>query len=129
MRKVTTEEELAEAIKQNESCIEIEGSLATKTLKIKAAGNVAWAVAIGSIAICFYAVVASIGTGGAALPAVSGASLAASGAAVSVLGTASTISAISLAVSAGGLAVLKKLRNGYTITKLSEKSVLLTKKV
>ncbi|WP_275897270.1 hypothetical protein [Helicobacter suis] len=39
---IQTEEELARAIKEGRDTIEIEGDLATKTIRIKATGKVAW---------------------------------------------------------------------------------------
>lgn len=113
---VTTEAELADAVSRNEDTIIIEGNLAKKTVRIKATGTVAWVVAIGSISIVFYGVVATLGTGGAATPATSVALATGSAGAISVLGVAATTAAISMAVSVKSLRVLKRLRNNYKLT-------------
>ncbi len=122
---VTTEKELADAVNRNEDTIVIEGDLAKKTIRIKATGKVAWAVAIGSIGIVFYGVVATLGTGGAATPVAGFAAVAGSGAAFSVLGAAATTAAISMAVSVRSLSVLRKLRGNYKITMESGNKVTL----
>lgn len=123
MAKVTTEEELANAIKNDEDTIEIEGNLANKTIKIKATGKVAWAIAIAAIAIA----VASI----LLIPASGGTSSVASGAAISgaasILGGKVTLSAIAIAVAGGGVGILNKLRK-YRIEKISDKHIILHKK-
>ena len=123
MAKVTTEEELTNAIKNNEDTIEIEGNLANKTIRIKATGKIAWAIAIAAIAVA---------VGGILLiPASGGTSSVASGAAisgaVSILGGKVTLSAITIAVAGGGIGILNKLRK-YRIEKVSEKHIILHKK-
>ncbi|MBH3426328.1 hypothetical protein [Pseudomonas alkylphenolica] len=122
---VKTEKELADAVNRNEDTIEIEGDLAKKTVRIKATGTVAWAVAIGSIGIVFYGVIATLGTGGAATPVAGIAAAAGSSAALSVLGAAATTAAVSMAVSVRSLGVLKKLRGNYKITSTSDNKVTL----
>lgn len=123
MAKVTTEEELANAIKNDEDTIEIEGNLANKTIKIKATGKVAWAIAIAAIAIA----VASI----LLIPASAGTSSVASGAvisgAASILGGKVTLSAIAIAIAGGGVGILNKLRK-YRIENISDKHIILHKK-
>ena len=123
MAKVTTEEELTNAIKNNEDTIEIEGNLANKTIRIKATGKIAWAIAIAAIAVA---------VGGILLiPASGGTSSVASGAAisgaVSILGGKVTLSAITIAVAGGGIGILNKLRK-YRIEKVSEKHIILHNK-
>ena len=123
MVKVTTEEELANAIKNNEDTIEIEGDLSNKTIRIKATGKIAWAIAIAAIAVA---------VGGILLiPASGGTSSVASGAAisgaVSILGSKVTLSAITIAIAGGGIGILNKLRK-YRIEKVSEKHIILHKK-
>ncbi|BCD46571.1 hypothetical protein NHP194003_07240 [Helicobacter suis] len=56
---------LARAVEEGRDTIEIEEDLATKTIKIKATGKVAWAVAIGAIGVALAALLAS---GGVAAP-------------------------------------------------------------
>ena len=103
---VHTEKELADAIKRGEDTIEITSNLAKKTIRIRATGNVAWAIAFGAIGLAAYAAISTPLTGGASAP-VSG--IAATGA-IGVLGGAATYSAIALALAAGGVGVLTKLR-------------------
>ncbi|EAH7654494.1 TPA: hypothetical protein RZJ77_000450 [Campylobacter coli] len=102
--QVKTEEELAKAINNNENYIELEGDLSRKIIKIKASGNVAWAVVIGSIGVIVIAAisyskksqdnkVSFIASGIGATTAVG---------AVGILGLATTISAIKIAVAGGG---------------------------
>lgn len=120
-KKATNEKELSSAIKEGADEIEIEGSLATKVIRIKATGKVAWAVAIGAIAVAIVSVVAAPASGGTSAVA----NLATAPVIFSVLGTAAT-SAITLAAVSGGVAVLKKLR-GYKIIEKSDSYVLLRK--
>ena len=109
-KRVNTEKDLADALKNGEDTIEIEGDLAKKTVKIKATGNVAWAVAIGAIGIATYSTVATIGTGGASTPVTGTAVFFTAPAAVGILGGAATWTAISIAVAAGGIGALNTLR-------------------
>lgn len=120
MIKVSTEEELGEAIKNEEDTIEIEGSLADKTIKLRATGNVAWAVAFGAIGIAAYAAIVAIPTGGT-----SGAVAAfAAPAAVGILGGAVTYTAIAVAIAAGGVGALTKLRSYEEVSRESNKLIL-----
>ena len=50
MKTVRTEEELASAMKSGEDTIVVEGDLANKTIKIKATGSIAWAIAFTALA-------------------------------------------------------------------------------
>lgn len=110
--RVRTEEELADAINESIDQIEIEGDLANKTFKIKASGQVAWAVAIGAIGIAATAVVLAMKGGDTKTTAISGLA-AASFMAVPTLtiGYAAAAAAVAIAVSAGSVAVLGKLRD------------------
>lgn len=109
-KRVRTEAELGEALKNNEECIEIEGDLARKTFKIRATGKVAWAVCIGAIGIATYSVVATVGTGGASAPVTATTAGLTAATTTTVLGGAVTYSAIAIAVAAGGVGALNKLR-------------------
>lgn len=124
MSTVTTEKELAKAIKDEEDMIVIEGDLAKTTIKIKATGKVAWAIAIGAISLAAYSLIATLGTGGASAPVTATTGFMAGGAAVTVLGSGSTASAIAIAVAAGGVGVLSKLRSYKIIEKSAGKVVL-----
>ncbi|EHK9018668.1 hypothetical protein K0W38_004425 [Vibrio vulnificus] len=123
MKKVTTEKELGEALKNEESTIEITGDLAKKTIKLRATGNVAWAIAIGAIAIAAYGIIAAVPSGGSGA-LVSGI---AAPAAVGVLGGAVTYSAIAIAVAAGGVGALTALR-GYKEVSRTENSITLKRR-
>ncbi|MFM5536975.1 hypothetical protein ACET8U_06965 [Aeromonas veronii] len=114
---IHTEKDLGEALKQERDTIEIEGDLKKKVLRIKATGNVAWAVAIGAISV---AVIVALGSGGTAAP-VSG--LVGVGA-VSVLGLSSATSAITIAIAAGGVGALNSLRNYKIVSNSGDKLVL-----
>ncbi len=127
MRKVTTEKELADAIKENEDTITIEGDLVKKTLRIKATGKVAWVIAFGAIGVAVYSVMLTIGTGGVSAPATGAAAAFTGGAAISILGVSATTAAISIAVAAGGVGVLTKLRS-YRIVEKSDNHLVLSKK-
>ena len=122
--------ELGKAIERKENEITIEGDLAKKVIKIKATGNVAWAIAGGAIVV---AIVASLAAP-AAVPAGGGpmgmiadsVALGAGGAgAVGVLGVSTTIAAISIGVGARNKNAVNKLRNGYTMEKISNSKIIL----
>jgi len=117
---VTTEEELGEALKNDQDTIEIEGDLKKKVVRIKATGKVAWLIALAAIGI---AVTILISTGGTGAP-VSG--LVGAGA-VSVLGLPAAVSAVSIAVAAGGVGVLNTLRE-YKIVENSDSKLVLSRK-
>lgn len=114
---IKNEEELAKALKNNEETIEIEGDLATKVIKIKATGSVAWAVAVGAIAVAVTVVVMSGGTGAPASGVIGVA-------AVSVLGLPAATTAVMIAIAAGGVGVLSSLRD-YKIESSNEAHVIL----
>ncbi|HEM7186416.1 TPA: hypothetical protein U2I61_000861 [Providencia rettgeri] len=122
--EITTTKEYAKALKESEDTITITGDLAKATIKIKATGNVAWAVALGSIAIAAIAAYATIGTGGAAAPVSGLAAVGGSGAAVAILGVSTTTSAIAITVAAGGVGALKNLRKYKIVEKSSDRVVL-----
>ncbi|MDE5602898.1 MAG: hypothetical protein K2I71_03130 [Helicobacter sp.] len=115
--KVTTEKELAEALKNGEETIEIEGDLAKGVIHIKETGENEWYFAVGEIN---HAATSSIfptfNLSNSSLPA----------RAVGILGTATTATAISIAVAAGGVGILNRLRD-YDMKKISDTHVSLTK--
>ncbi|WP_338627400.1 hypothetical protein QJR52_04545 [Clostridium baratii] len=120
--KVNDSKGLGEALKADEDEIIIEGDLKEKVIRIKAKGKVAWAVAIGAIAVAVVAIIATPATGGTS----SIAAVATAPAAVSVLGGAATTAAISIAVAAGGVGALNKLRE-YKIVENDENKLVLRK--
>lgn len=116
---ISSEKELAAAIERGDDCIEIEGDLKSGVIKIKAAGKIAWIVAVGAIGIAVVAIIAAPATGGISSTAVA----AAAPAAVGVLGVGATTTAVAIAVAAGGVGVLNKLR-GYDVEKVGDKVIL-----
>lgn len=124
---MTEEKELGKALKNNLDYIEIEGKLIGQVGKIKAVGNVAWGVCVGTIAVEIIGVLSSAGTGGAATPI--SALVAAPGLAgtVGILGGATTVAAIKIAVAGGGVGSLNKLRK-YDLEKVSKSKVILRRK-
>jgi hypothetical protein len=119
-RKVSTEKELGEALKNKESTIEITGDLAKKTIKLRATGAVAWAVAFAAIGIAAYGAIAAIPTGGSSLTV----SAFAAPAAVGVLGGAATYTAIAIAVAAGGVGALTALRSYKEVSRTASSITL-----
>lgn len=128
MARVKTEKELANAISNGADFIEIEGDLAKKTIRIRAVGKVAWAIAFSAIGIAVYATITTVGTGGTAAPATAPTSAFAAASAISILGVSTTMTAITIAVSAGGVAVLTSIRNEYKEVSRSDNLLVLKKK-
>lgn len=124
MRKATTAEELAQALNDNEEYIDIEFDLSKKVLRIKAAGKVAWAIAIAAIGIAVYAAITTLGTGGTTVAFTGSAIAASSGAAVSILGLSATTMAINLAIAARSTNILTKLRK-YKVIEESDDGIVL----
>ena len=120
--RVSTEQELGNAVKGNAESIEITGDLRKKVLRIKATGKVAWAVAIGAIAISIVGILVSPASGGASAAA----GFAAAPAAVAALGAPVAFSAIAIAIAAGGVGALNKLRK-YKVVSQDENSLVLEK--
>jgi hypothetical protein len=114
---IQTEKELGAALKNEQDTIEIVGDLATKVVRIKATGKVAWAVAVGAIGV---AVIVTMGTGGAGAPAGGAIGIAA----VSVLGVSAATSAVAIAVAAGSVGALNSLRKYKIISNSAGKLVL-----
>lgn len=118
--KVSTEKELGDALRRKEDMIEITGDLAKKSIKLRATGNIAWAIALTAIGIAIYSVAAAPVSGGttAAVSAI------AAPAAVGVLGAATTYSAIAIAIAAGGVGALTSLRKYKEISRTSSSITL-----
>lgn len=116
MKKVRTEEELAQAMEDEEDSIIIEGDLANKTIKLKATGSFAWGIAIGAIALAVALAMTGVG-----IPAALGVATAS----VAAIGTGATTTAIALGVAAGGTAILSALRDDYKIVEESSNRVVL----
>lgn len=119
MKTVKTEEELAQAMKDEEDAIIIEGDLANKTIKLKATGTVAWGIALAAIII-------AVGTAssGVGIPVAATSAFAATG----VLGISTTTTAIAIAVAAGGVGILNSMRDDYKIVEESSNRVVLKRR-
>ena len=122
---IRTEKELADAINNGEDTIEIEGDLKSKTLKIKATGKVAWAIAIGAIGIAILGITYPIPEPATQTATKGMAAFTAAGA-TAILGVGATTAAISIAIAAGGVGVLNKLRS-YKIIENNENKLVLKK--
>lgn len=120
LARVSTEKELGDALKHKEDSIEITGDLAKKTIRLRATGNVAWAIAIAAIGIAVYGAITAPATGGTT----GAAGLIAAPAAVGILGGAVTYSAIAVATAAGGVGALTSLRKYKEISR-TENSLIL----
>lgn len=135
-KKINTEAELGDALKNKAEYIELEGDLANKVFKIRATGRVAWAIAFGAIGVAFYTALRAfnhqdnmaklamssadhgVKLGFVAAPAV---------AAVSVLGLSATYSAIMIAVAAGTVGALTSLRGYEQVSYEKDRLVLVRK--
>ena len=126
-----TSKELAEAIKNKEDTIYIEGDLKNKVIRIKATGKVAWGVcaaALGAAIACYIATPAATAVTtpvGGTFSFVSG--VTATSVAAATLGTA-VVPAIVIGVAAGGIGALNTLRDQYKIVEKDDKYIKLQRK-
>ncbi|MNY95923.1 hypothetical protein D3C78_124100 [compost metagenome] len=129
---VHNEKELAQAIEKSSDTIEIHGDLAKQTIRIKAAGNVAWAIAFGAIAVAMASVFLTVGSGGTSAPVTAGTMFLTAPVAATTLGLGAAVTVGSLVVAAGSIGAAKlllgKLRNGYVIKEKKKDSIILQKK-
>jgi hypothetical protein len=118
--KVSDNEELGKAVKENADTIEMsrESEAGKTTYKIKATGKVAWGVCVAALTVAIALVIAGTATGG--ISAVAGSAVAAP--AVGILGLTTVISAIKTAIAGGGVSTLNKLR-GYKMEEKDGKDV------
>lgn len=128
-RKVTDEQEFADALKDNADYIHVEGDLADLTLKVKATGNIAWAVAIAAIGLAVAAFYMTVGTGGTAAPGTAALAATSVPVALGILGFGATTLIITLMIKAGSLKmakdIIQSLRNNYVVVEKEKGSVLL----
>lgn len=122
-RVCKTAKEFADAVKNNEENIVIEGDLKNGILRIKATGKIAWGVCVASLAVAIAAVAVAPVGGGA--PAGAGFVMAAP--AVATLGAA-VVPAIAIGVCAGGVGVLNTLRDKYKIVEKTDEYITLKRK-
>lgn len=123
MITVDNEKDLGHALKNGEDTIEIEGDLIRKVFRIKATNKVAWAVAIGAIAVSVVAILAAPATFGIS----NSVHVLTAPIVITSLGVPATAAAISIAVAGGGVAVLNKLRK-YKVIEKTDKRLLISKK-
>ncbi len=132
--KVNNPADLGKAIERGEDTIVVEGDLASRTIRIKATGKIAWVIAGGCIAVSIVAILSmppTAATGPLAGPGfvAESAVIATGGAgAISVLGVSATVAAVSIGVGAKSKNAVNKLRNGYTLTKVNDRKIILKKK-
>lgn len=123
---MTTNEEFVKQLNNKEDYIILEGDRANDVYRIVAAGNVAWAIAIGAIVLGAALVFATASSGGTAAPATVPAISAVAPAAVAVVGWSATSTAIAICFAAGGVAagkaILNSVRNNYKIAEKVENS-------
>lgn len=129
-----TTEEFVKQLNNKEDYIILEGDRANDVYRIVAAGNVAWAIAIGAIVLGAALVFATASSGGTAAPATVPAISAVAPAAVAVVGWSATSTAIAICFAAGGIAagkaILNSVRNNYKIAeKVENKDGKVTKLV
>lgn len=121
-----TTEEFVKQLNNKEDYIILEGDRANDVYRIVAAGNVAWAIAIGAIVLGAALVFATASSGGTAAPATVPAISAVAPAAVAVVGWSATSTAIAICFAAGGVAagkaILNAVRNNYKIAEKVENS-------
>lgn len=128
VKAITEPEDLGKAIKEDRDEILIEGSLAQKSIRIKATGKVAWAVCIGGLGIAAAMIVlrfmaaSAAAAGGMAFIVKEAATPAAS----EGLGKAA-IAAVVIGVAAGVIGALNKLRK-YKLEKVGDNRVILRNK-
>ena len=134
MKTVSTNKELAEALKGNEQYIKVVGDLPAKVRKIKRVRNTAWAIAAGAIATSIALALATPATTVATAPVggIGGAipftgSAIAGGAAAALIGAAAK-AALALGIAAGGIGTVNKMRNNYSIHQSGDGYVILKKK-
>lgn len=128
------EKELANAIKNGEDSIIVEGDLKNKIIRIKVTGKLAWATCAVSLgaAIAFYiatptATVATAPAGGAGGAISFTGGLAATTVAATTLGSA-VVPAVIIGVAAGGIGALNTLRDNYKIVEKGKNHIKLQKK-
>ena len=120
---VNNEEELSQAIMNDESEIIIPTPLGPVVIKLKNMGKAKWLVVIGSIGIAvvaLYLMIPATATGPAAPPIhglLAGTIVTTASGAIAIIGVGATIIAIKLCYFSGtkDTKVLKKLRNNYDL--------------
>lgn len=108
---VQNEQELGNAVKQEESYIELEGKLASHVKKLMKLNMALWVFSLTALSVAVFALMQMPATTG-----MSGiVSIVAGTSAASILGIDTVVAAVSIAVAGGGISVLEKLRK-YHLT-------------
>ena len=133
-RVCKTPQELADATKNNEYSIIVEGDLKNKVIRIKIIGKTAWgvcAIALSTAIACYIAtpeatvVTAPAGGAGGVISFTGG--MAATAVAATTLGSA-VVPAVAIGVAAGGIGVLNTLRDKYKIVEKTNTYIKLQRK-
>lgn len=119
---IFNEKDLGDALNKDQETIEIEGDLVKKVFRIKATGKLAWAVALGAIAVAGTAVLLAP----TPEPTTKALGPIAGGAAIGILGISATTAAISISIATGGIGALRKLR-AYKIISHNDGKIILKK--
>ena len=127
MSTVTSAAELGRKVNNGENEITIEGVLGKKTIRIKATGKVAWAIAFGAIGVALVIAIRGVGAGPAA-PALEAIAITSAGGAVAVIGLPATVAALSMAFAVKNKKVLNSLRDDYIIVSKTNNRVVLKRK-
>ena len=114
-------------VNNGEDEITIEGDLAKKTIRIKATGKVAWAIAFGAIGVALVVAIGGAGAGPAA-PALEAIAITSAGGAVAVIGLPATVAALSMAFAVKNKKELNSLRDDYIIVSKTNNRVVLKRK-
>lgn len=123
-----TEKELAEALKQKQDTIIIEGDLKRKVFRIMATGKLAWGMAAGAIAALVISVLSVPATAGTSAPIIVSVGLTGSTVAAGILGGSTSTAAILVALAGGGIQVLNELRWDYKIVENTSTRIVLERR-
>jgi len=131
MKTADNPKDIADAVKNNVSELEITGNWADRTVKLKATGEASLYLAVGIIGIAMTATLLSLvpGPGTVTDAAVKGF---AAPAAIAIVGLPTALAISGLMLASGGVVaskkLFKKLRNDYVVVEEREGYALLRKK-
>ena len=118
--RVQNEQELGNAVKQEEACIELEGKLASQIKKLMKLNMALWVFSLTALSIAVLATIQAPATAGVSgiISIVAGTSTA------SILGMDTVIAAVSIDVAGGGIRILQKLRKYHLTYRENGKIIL-----
>ena len=128
MKTVSTKKELAKAIKNGESKIQIEGKMAKHVKKVKSLGDTAWGIAFAAIVASVYSALSAPATAPISGPIPFTGSAVAGGAAATLLGVGAASFLVGLGIQSQGTGVISKLRSNYKIAEKTSSYIVLKKK-